>query len=249
MDAYGEDLTIIHDLGFSALAEQAAELAVELLAGNETGTVVELGCGGGITAARLAAAGHRVVGLDLSAAQIELARARVPGADFRVGSFVDAELPPNSAAVLAAGEVFNYAFDSRADAGTISAFFVRAATALRPGGLLLFDAAGPGRVPGPDPIRSHAQGDGWAVLYEARELRGEVVREITTFREVGGRWRRGLERHTLRLHNPDEIEAALRAAGFEVETRAGYGPERFAPGLTVFVARKANSANPDERRA
>lgn len=238
MGAYGEDLTSIHDLGFATLAEQAGGLAVELLAGEAPGTVVELGCGGGVTAARLAAAGHSVVGFDLSADQIELARTRVPAADLTVASFVDAELPAGCSAVLAVGEVFNYAFDERANPGTIADFFIRAATALRPGGLLLFDAAGPGRVPGPDPVRNHAQDDGWAVLYEARELDGEVVREITTFREVGGGWRRGFERHRLRLHHPDEIDAALRAAGFHVETRFGYGPERFATGLTVFLARK-----------
>jgi SAM-dependent methyltransferase len=238
LDAYGEDLTSIHDLGFSTLAEQAAGLAVELLAEDAPGTVVELGSGGGVTAAQLAAAGHSVTGFDLSADQIELARARVPAADFTVASFVDAELPSGCSAVLAVGEVFNYAFDERADSGAVEDFFVRAFAALRPGGFLLFDAAGPGRVPGADPVRNHAQGDGWAVLFEARELDGEVVREITTFREIDGRWRRGFERHRLRLHHPSELEAALRAAGFEVEIRVGYGSERFAPGLAVFLARK-----------
>ncbi|MEU5163231.1 class I SAM-dependent methyltransferase [Streptomyces sp. NPDC020875] len=47
------------------------------------GTVLDLGCGSGVPVARtLAAAGYRVVGVDISAVQIRRARERVPGAEF-----------------------------------------------------------------------------------------------------------------------------------------------------------------------
>lgn len=50
--------------------------------------VLELGCGPGVpTAATLATAGHRVVGVDISGAQIALARERVP-----TGTFIHADL-------------------------------------------------------------------------------------------------------------------------------------------------------------
>ena len=45
--------------------------------------VLDAGCGAGLPiAARLAAAGHRVVGVDFAMAQLALARANVPGATF-----------------------------------------------------------------------------------------------------------------------------------------------------------------------
>ena len=44
--------------------------------------ILELGCGGGHDSEILAAAGHRVVGVDLSSSAIARARERVPSAEF-----------------------------------------------------------------------------------------------------------------------------------------------------------------------
>ncbi|MYT32634.1 class I SAM-dependent methyltransferase [Streptomyces sp. MspMP-M5] len=50
------------------------------------GTVLDLGCGSGVPVARtLAAAGHRVTGIDISEVQIRRARERVPEAEFLHG--------------------------------------------------------------------------------------------------------------------------------------------------------------------
>ncbi|MEO7069206.1 MAG: DUF480 domain-containing protein [Nostocoides sp.] len=49
--------------------------------------VVEVGCGPGQVAARLAAAGADVTGIDLSSAMVTEARVRVPAATFEVGDF------------------------------------------------------------------------------------------------------------------------------------------------------------------
>ncbi|MFB8171901.1 class I SAM-dependent methyltransferase [Kitasatospora purpeofusca] len=49
----------------------------------EAGTVLDIGCGTGVPAARsLVTAGHRVTGVDISEVQIRRARELVPGADF-----------------------------------------------------------------------------------------------------------------------------------------------------------------------
>ena len=50
------------------------------------------------------------VGLDISPAMIEIARRRVPEAEFHVQSFLQFRLP-TCRAVTALGEVFNYLFD------------------------------------------------------------------------------------------------------------------------------------------
>ena len=45
--------------------------------------ILELGCGGERDSVELVAAGHRVIGIDLSAKGVEKARQRVPASDFR----------------------------------------------------------------------------------------------------------------------------------------------------------------------
>ena len=245
MAGYGEDLASVHDAGFLGVAREAARfVAAELeQAGLEEGTVVELGCGSGATAAALGEAGHRVLGFELSEAMLRLARERAPGAKLLAGSLFDAELP-RCDAVVAVGEVVNYAFDPRSSKRALAAFFARAREALRPGGLLVFDAAGPGRAPG-GRSSGFRHGEDWAVIFEAREDRGgrRLTRRITTFRRAGGGpgggWRRSDETHELRLYAASELARMLRRGGFRVRIRRGYGAEPLGPGLRVLVARRS----------
>jgi ubiquinone/menaquinone biosynthesis C-methylase UbiE len=58
--------------------------------------VLDLGCGGGRTAARSVAAAHRYTGVDLSPAQVERARARIPNGRFIVADAMEVELPAQS---------------------------------------------------------------------------------------------------------------------------------------------------------
>jgi SAM-dependent methyltransferase len=235
--SYGDDLAAIHAAGFTELAEPAGR---ELLARlDRPSLIVDLGCGDGTTAAVLTAAGHDVLGIDSSPAQIELARRRAPGATFRLGSFVDADLPGGCDAIVAVGEVLGYAVDARNDAGALDAVLARAAAALRARGLLLFDLAGPGRVPASG-RHAWTAGDGWAVLAESRPRPGAIERRIVTFRDPGdGRVRRTEELHRLLLHRPADVLARVRAAGFRARVLApGYGGEPLPPGLTAYVAHR-----------
>jgi SAM-dependent methyltransferase len=227
---YGDDLAYIHARGFTGLAETAARAIVPLL-GEPRGLVVDLGCGSGITTRAFTEAGHEVLAVDPSPAMLELAREAAPGARFAQGSALDMELPPSSA-IVAVGEVLNYTERS------LDPFFRRAARALRPGGLLVFDLAGPGRIPGGGPLRSWSDGDDWAILVETAEdtSRALLTRRMTTFRELGGTWRRGRETHRQRLHRSGEVAARLRRLGLRVRIRRGYAGERFAPGHFVVVA-------------
>jgi SAM-dependent methyltransferase len=137
-------------------------------AGVHGGFVVDLGCGSGPLAAALVRAGHRVLGLDLSPAMVALARRRVPRAEFRVASLHRASLP-RCDAVVSVGECLNYAFDPRGACASLLPLFRRVHRALRPGGLLVFDLAGPGQVPEGAPVRGFREGRGWAVLFEKEE--------------------------------------------------------------------------------
>jgi SAM-dependent methyltransferase len=231
MTGYDEDLAYTHDRGFGHVAEAAARAVLPLLP--DHADVVELGCGSGITARRLTDAGHDVLGIDQSPALIALARERAPGAGFTVGSFVTEPLP-DCDAVLAIGEVLNYLFDEGNTRAALPGLFARVHAALRPGGLLLFDLAGPRVLRGDG--RSHfSAGPDWAVLVEYREQGDVLTRHITTFVERGAGYRRSEEVHRQRVYRPAEILPLLRAAGFTARNSRGYSP---GPGRHVYLARK-----------
>jgi SAM-dependent methyltransferase len=239
MALYREDLAHIHDVGFGGFARRSAPYLLGLLRrlGLRAAHVVELGCGSGITARRLIAAGHRVLGVDASAAMLRRARRAAPGARFRCGPWLSAALPACDA-VIALGEVLSYQSGGHPTLAELARFFARVHGALRPGGLLLFDVAAPGR--GAGPALGRVTGAGWDVLVERRLLlrQGLLERRITAFRRVGTRYRRSTELHRLRLFPPQDVRAALERAGFRVQVLRGYGALRFPPGVVGFLARK-----------
>jgi SAM-dependent methyltransferase len=230
MAAYDEDLAYTHHRGFGHVGEDAARHVLTQLP--EHATVVELGCGSGVTARRLTDAGHDVYGIDQSRALIAIAREHAPAARFAVGSFVTAPLPECDA-VLAIGEVLNYLFDAGNTRAALPDLFARIHAALRPGGLLLFDLAGPGVLRG-DGARDFRSGPDWAVLVEYREQGDVLTRRITSFVERGAGYRRSEEVHRQRLHRPAEILPLLRAAGFTARNTRGYSP---GAGRHVYLAR------------
>src|SRR5918993_2514623 len=223
---YGEDLAYIHDVGHAEFALGAAPGIMEILDRNgiHHGLVVDLGCGSGLWARKLVDAGYRVVGIDISEAMIELSRNRVPGAEFRVGSLFEAEIP-RCAAVTAVSEVLNYLFDPENEDRGLGRLFRRVYDALAPGGVFVFDALGPGQVPPGATARGFRVGEDWAVLSEREEdpEQGTMVRRIVSFRKVGKHYRRDEEVHRVRLYAPEEVSAELRDVGFGVRTLDAYG--------------------------
>jgi hypothetical protein len=88
--------------------------------------------------------------------------------------------------------------------------------------------------------KSHAEGEGWAVLVTSEEDRqqGLLTRHITSFRQVGESYRRDHEVHRLRLLPRSQVVSWLQEIGFQVQTLGGYGPILFDPGHVGFLARK-----------
>ena len=240
-DAYREDLAYIHDVGFGHLAKNAAQVLLNALRQSAIGrgTVIDLGCGSGLLARELAAAGYGVLGIDISEALLDIAKERVPTAHFRQESILKAE-PPPCVAVAAIGECFNYLFDEDNTEQALYALLHSIHEALDPGGLLLFDVAEPGRIPVCGSQQAHTQGEDWAVLMTAEEDRtnGLLTRRITTFRKVGELYRRDQEIHQLRLITRTKVLEYLSVLGFEVHILDSYGQLRLPPGLAGFLARK-----------
>jgi SAM-dependent methyltransferase len=240
-DHYRDDLAHIHDAGFGQLAAAAAAVLIEALhrRGLRRGTIVELGCGSGLAARLFCDAGFEVVGIDLSPSLIEMARKRVPEADFRVESIFGVAIPP-SVAVAAFGEVLNYSFDAGHNDPARAELLRRIGAALEPAGVLLFDVAGPDRAPTSAPQLTFTEGADWAVLLEAEadSARRILTRRITTFCRQGELYRRDLEIHRLELFAPAVIVEGLRRAGMAVESSDRYGEYVLPSGLTVFLSTK-----------
>lgn len=233
---YGQDLASIHDRGFGELAQSAAPLLTRTLArqGFRTGNVVDLGCGGGVLLAAARKAGFTPHGVEVSAAALALARKRVPGGHFTLGSIHKAKLP-GAAGVAAIGEVVNYL----ADKGSLPALFKRVFAALEPGGVFLLDSAGPRRAPAEGTLSVHQEAD-WFVASETRWERKDVLeRHVVTFVKAGKGFRRSEETHRLQVFPHAQVSAWLRAAGFRVGILRSYNPrESMPPDLRVFVCIK-----------
>lgn len=237
---YSDDLAYIHDAGFGHFARAAADVLLAELGDQPRCQIVDLGCGSGILAERLEAAGHRVLGIDLSRPMLSLARGRAPKSKFRLGSLLDAELPACSAVAIV-GECCNYQFVRGNTRAGLARLFRRIYTALAPGGFLLADVAGPGRGGGAGSRQIFRTGDDWAVLVATEEFpdQKKLVRHITSFRQFeAGLYRRRSEAHTLRLFEPELWAQLLTAAGFRPQRLSSYGSQKLPPGYNAFIARK-----------
>jgi SAM-dependent methyltransferase len=236
---YGEAQARIHHERFGALARDAAALILERLTAagftpSSARTVVDLGCGSGIYAACMADAGYHVVGVDISAGMLEIARRTAPSADLTLGSVHDFPLP-RAVAITALGEVLNYATDARAGFDALTRLAARAREALEPDGTFVFDVSTPGRG---TYERFHDGGD-WALGMHSTERDDQTLeRDIVVFtRGADGTFVREDERHELRLYEVDDVHRMLEATGFSVETRENYGGTHpVLPGWCVFIA-------------
>ena len=241
MPTYRDDLSYIHHVGFGGLAGGAAPGLLGLLweAGIREGLVVDLGCGSGLWARELTAAGYEALGIDSSAAMIELARSVAPRARFVQASLFDAELP-RCDAVTALGEPFSYIPEGMEEPPPLADLFERVAQALRPGGLFVFDLV-VRSARRPMLYRTWQEGEDWAVLVEVAEdlPRSRLTREIVTFRRLGEAWRRSQETHRVATYDRAEIERELRRAGFSVRASRKYGTYELPPRRLAFRARRS----------
>ncbi len=239
---YKEDLAFIHDVGFSDYALKSVPGLLEILERSKIreGLVVDLGCGSGLWAQQLAKANYQVLGIDISESMIEMARTRVPEAEFRVESLFKADIPPCNA-VTSIGECLNYLFDSDSDRQTLLQLFHRIYSALTPGGVFIFDIAEPGQVAQGTTTKGFKAGDDWVVLFEKEEDReqGTLTRRIITFRKVGEHYRRDDEVHRQRLYQSADLAKELQLVGFQVEVMYSYGQYDLPPAHAAIVARKS----------
>ena len=198
------------------------DLAAYIALADEHGarSVLDIGCGTGTFACLMADRGLEVVGVDPAAASLDVARSK-PGAERVRWVHGDVtELPPLQVdMVTMTANVAQVFLDDGAWAATLRA----ARTALRPGGLLVFESRRPER-------------QAWTEWDRERSLRRAVVPDVgavETWVEVtdvrGGlvsfRWTFAFDADdavltsdsTLRFRSRDELVDAVRSAGLELQ--------------------------------
>lgn len=235
---YGPNLTRVHHDDFGAVARAAAGTLVSALGvrDRQEGPVVDLGCGSGILARELSDRGFSVHGFDVSKEMLRLARKNAPRARFSEGSAHRATLPSCSA-VTAIGEVLGYIGPKEKGPPALDATFRRIHQALRPGGIFLFDLAGPGRARGG--YSKFVETERWSMHLEVAETGPRLTRAITLFTKASrGLYERTHEVHTLMLFRSTEVLDRLRAVGFKARPIKGYSGMPLSDGWSAFIARK-----------
>ena len=191
---YDQHFAAPHRRAYDDLAWEICLAAI----GPAPAAVVDVGCGVGRWAARLAATGHRVTGIEPAPAMAAQARRRLAGTDVTLveAAVEDAVLPGDSADVVLAMGSLQYAIDPAAAIG-------RCAGWVRPGGAVcvLVDSR-------------------QALVLEllAAHRAEEALERLATRR---GRWEVGGLTADLHLLDAAELVAAVRAAGLAVERLAG----------------------------
>ncbi|MEH1796752.1 class I SAM-dependent DNA methyltransferase [Nostoc sp.] len=240
---YKEDLAFIHDDGFRDFALKSAPGILEIFAQNKIhdGLVVDLGCGSGLWAQELIKADYHVLGVDISESMINIARTRVPDAEFRIDSLFKTDIPLCNA-VTSISECISYLFDADSDRHLVQLFW-RIYNALTAGGVFIFDIAEKGQVAPGTTTKGFTEGEGWIVLVEKSEDREQktLTRRITSFRKIGEHYRRSDEVHQVRLYEATTIASELCDIGFQVETTRSYGQYVLPKGHVAFIARKPGS--------
>jgi SAM-dependent methyltransferase len=234
---YQRDLAWIHHHAYGRFASDAAPQLLRILrtAGVRKGTLVDLACGSGIWARVAQKAGFDVIGIDRSKGILKIAETVAPGAQFRCASMHDCAIPPCDVVTII-GEGIQYLQPNEARPRPLKPLFQHIASALRPGGLLVFDAIA--RAAKPINYYHGRAGRDWAVCVEAKQRGNLLVRNIVTFRKEQGTWRRADEIHRAQLLDVDKVTKVLRACGFTVQVGYKYGTLEFAPNRVAFIARR-----------
>jgi SAM-dependent methyltransferase len=214
------------------------DLAAELGAHD----VTDLGCGTGVLACELAAAGRAVVGIDPAKAMLDIARAR-PGGErvaWRLGD--SAELLAASAdLIVMTGHVAQVFLDEAYWRTTLRQCY----DALRPGGHLAFETRNPARRSWTAWNRAQSSGsyvtaDGTAFTswVELTDVTGDRV-SFDAHNVFAATEQDVVSTSTLRFRGRAEIEDALAEAGFTVPAVYGDWDRSPATGDTpelIFVA-------------
>jgi SAM-dependent methyltransferase len=177
------------------------------------GRILDVCCGTGYLAGLLVERGYRVTGIDSSDAMIRRARERATGAEFRVADAARFEIAGECDAAVSTFDSLNHILEP----ADFQACVRRVGAALKPGGTFAFDMLA-------EEAYLTRFGEAFALVRDDHVLtmtgagfdfRTRLARcVITMFRVLEGKWRRSDVVVQERCYSPEEIDGALRDAGF-----------------------------------
>ena len=217
------------DAGAFDRTEEEVAAVLDLLALDGPADILDAPCGFGRHSGRLAAAGHRVTGVDASADQLALARERNPGPTYVLGDM--GEPPPGPYdVVMTLVSSFGYRNDEAADLAVLRAWH----DVLRPGGHVVIEGMHRDRMAAQWTGEPFEHGAG-AVEHPNMDwvsgaMRSRLVRADGSERRL-----------ELRVYSATELVSMVRAAGFvDVVAHGGFERAPLSPQTRLLVhARRA----------
>ncbi|MBN1147654.1 MAG: methyltransferase domain-containing protein [Anaerolineales bacterium] len=228
---YGEMLT-------DEYTDEQVRCLVELLELRAPADILDLACGYGRHANRLAALGHRLTGVDLTPGFLEIARkdalARGLQVRYQQGDMRQLDFQEAFDVVLLLFTAFGYFSDEQN-----FQVLQKAASALKPGGLLVLD------------VRNRDEISKRFLPYIVMEKNGDLMIDRNQFDSLTGRMynrriviRNGVRKDKpffIRMYNPSEITGLLEQAGLQVcKLLGGYDgqPVSVESRRMVIIAKK-----------
>ncbi len=184
------------------------------------GAWLDFACGTGDLLARAHAEGFSCAGADSSRAQLRYARKACPSATFVQAPMQSAKLPGKYDVISCFGDSIHHLQDRK----QLQQFFRNVNRHLAPGGVFVFDFNTFVRtLDRENPYTGGAwtyrqSGNFTCVEFEYDEDARTSEWTTTGFIKEGNRYRKFEEKHTLRGHPVEEVEALLGAQGFRIRT-------------------------------
>lgn len=188
-------------------ADEQVDRLVEALHLEPGARVLDVPCGTGRVASRLAARGYDVIGVDITERFLEVGRARGDGVRYERVDMRELPFEGEFDAAICFWGSFGY-FDEAGDLAQARS----AARALKPGGRYLIDTPGAETILSRFTERDWFEVEGSVVLQERSYSLGEGREETEwTFLREG---RRESHRSSMRIYTLHELTELLREAGF-----------------------------------
>jgi SAM-dependent methyltransferase len=177
--------------------------------------VLDLACGTGSITGILSARGYDMIGLDISAEMLTIAKQKNPDILFLNQDMRDFELYGSVDAIICLCDSLNYILEYE----ELVQVFKLTANYLNPGGIFIFDINTEYKYREilADNNFSHVEDDSayiWENFYDADTRLNEY--NATFFIKQGEFYIRHEEIHMQKAHSPQEIKSALQTAGLEL---------------------------------